>query len=78
MSDQNACTIPTTVYTITEPTPLALTTATVSSTCSLSNGSATVSVTGGTPYGGSPAYLFLWNNQSIDLAIVKISFGNYL
>jgi gliding motility-associated-like protein len=62
VTDNNGCTIPTTVYTINEPPALVLNPTVVNSTCSLPNGSATVNVSGGTPFPGNPTYQFQWNN----------------
>jgi large repetitive protein len=54
VTDANGCT-QTATSTIVQPTALALTMAATQSTCGLPNGTATVTVTGGTP-----AYSYLW------------------
>ncbi len=57
---------------VSEPTPLSLTTSVVSAKCGKSNGSASVSVTGGTP-----GYTYLWSNNTTASNITKVFAGGY-
>ncbi len=59
VTDQNGCTINQN-WTITQPTLLTSTSAFTASTCGQANGTTTI-----TPAGGSPAYLYQWNDPSL-------------
>ncbi len=59
LTDINGC-IATQTWTVTEPPALSNTYSIVSSTCGLSNGSATVTASGGTP-----AYTYQWNDFNL-------------
>ncbi len=71
VTDLNGCTI-TATATITQPPLLNATTTTVQSTCGSSNGTATVTATGGTP-----AYTYAWNNGQTSSNASGLSAGTY-
>ncbi len=71
VSDVNNCSI-TANFTITEPTPLNISAATVDATCVGNNGSINTQVSGGTL-----AYTYLWNTGAITPSLNNISAGNY-
>lgn len=62
-------------WVVTEPTKLQVTNSTQSSTCSLNNGSATVAVSG-----GSPNYIYQWNDKKLQNAVsaTSLSQGEYI
>ncbi len=59
-TDQRGCSV-TTATSVTEPTQLAAVANSTVSTCGLSNGSATMAVTGGTQFLTGPQYQIQWN-----------------
>jgi gliding motility-associated-like protein len=59
-------------FTIAEPPPLILTITTVNSGCNLANGSASVSVTNGTP-----SYSYLWSTGSITNTAINLAADSY-
>lgn len=59
-------------YTITEPTAISATTTPVDAACGLSNGSATVN-----PSGGTPTYSYLWNNNATGQTASNLASGAY-
>ena len=72
VTDGNGCTA-TASYTVTEPQPLASTITKVDVDCpGAANGSASISVTGGTA-----PYTYLWNNLTISSSITGLSGGKY-
>jgi gliding motility-associated-like protein len=74
ITDANGCNI-TRTFTITQPTPVTLTTSSTQATCGSSNGSATVSASGGTPN-----YNYSWNTSPVQLTATasNIPAGNYI
>ncbi|MFH2142833.1 MAG: PKD domain-containing protein [Bacteroidota bacterium] len=71
VTDNNGC-LSTTSVTINEPPALSVTTLTIDANCGLSNGSATVTVSGGTL-----PYLYLWSNTQTTASITGIISGSY-
>jgi len=63
VTDTKSCSI-TSNFTIVEPAPLASSYSSLPSTCGLPNGTATVSVTGGTQYTVAPIYNITWNTPT--------------
>ncbi|MCC7301156.1 MAG: gliding motility-associated C-terminal domain-containing protein [Bacteroidia bacterium] len=70
ITDANACTF-NVLFTITQPTAMSATTSFVQATCGQSNGSATVTVTGGTP-----AYTYTWAPSGGNAATATGLFAN--
>ncbi|MBI3521310.1 MAG: gliding motility-associated C-terminal domain-containing protein [Bacteroidetes bacterium] len=70
-TDANGCSITQSV-TVTQPTSLTLTSTLTPATCGNSNGSATVTVGGGTP-----AYVYNWSNGGITNTLGSVSAGTY-
>jgi gliding motility-associated-like protein len=70
-TDANNCTGTLTV-TITAPSALSLNTSSTGASCGSNNGSASVSVTGGTP-----GYTYSWNNGATTSSISGIAAGSY-
>ncbi len=71
ITDNHGCTIVKT-STINQPAAIALTTSKTDATCGNSNGSATVSASGGTP-----GYSYLWSNAAITSTINSVAAGSY-
>ncbi len=71
ITDSKGCTGAFT-YTITEPTGISATTTPVDAACGLSNGSATVN-----PSGGTPTYSYLWNNNATGKTASSLSANTY-
>lgn len=72
VKDANGCTVDVT-FTITEPTIVALTPSSSNATCTAANGSASVTVSGGTP-----SYTYLWTpGGSTSSSISSVVAGNY-
>lgn len=71
VTDGNNCTRSQS-FVVSQPTPLAATTSTTQSGCSVSTGSATV-----TPSGGTPNYSYLWNTGATTQSINLIPAGTY-
>lgn len=63
VTDTKSCSISAN-FTIVEPAALASSYSSLPSTCGLANGSATVSVTGGTQYSVAPVYNVTWNTPT--------------
>ena len=79
IKDSLLCEMPPINIVIAEPDSIVLVPSTVSSTCGLSNGSASVSAAGGTPLAVAPFYNYLWNsvpNQGTAVA-TGLSAGGY-
>jgi len=71
VSDGGGCSIVKS-FTITSPTPVALTTGTTQAGCGVSNGSASVTASGGT----SP-YAYTWSNAATTTSISSVGAGTY-
>lgn len=71
VTDGNGCTAIAS-YTLTEPTPLALTTSTEDATSGNNDGKATVSVAGGTG-----AYQYVWSNGATTAVVTGLAAGSY-
>jgi gliding motility-associated-like protein len=71
VTDANGCSVSTTVNVISTTPPTATVTSTLAG-CSVSNGSATA-----TPSGGSPSYTYVWNNGQTTQTATGLSQGNY-
>jgi gliding motility-associated-like protein len=71
ITDANNCTI-TQSITVTQPTSVTLTSTVTAATCNLSNGSATISASG-----GIPAYTFTWSTGSNLSSISNVPAGTY-
>ncbi|MBI4648614.1 MAG: hypothetical protein HY738_19025 [Bacteroidia bacterium] len=72
ITDNGGCTVSDTV-TINEPAALSVTTTVTDADCGLSNGTASVSVTGGTP-----SYSYLWNTGLTDASVSGLMAGAYI
>ena len=73
VTDVNSC-ITSGSITITEPTPLSLIPSQTNSTCGIADGTATVSVSGGTVGAG---YTYLWSNGANTPSVINVSSGVY-
>ncbi len=71
ITDSKGCTIVRTA-TVNQPPAIGLTTSKIDATCGNSNGSATVSATGGTP-----GYSYAWSNGGSTSTITNIAAGSY-
>lgn len=71
ITDANNCTI-TQSITVTEPSSITLTSTVTPATCNLSNGSATISVSG-----GIPAHTYSWSTGSTAATISNVPAGTY-
>jgi hypothetical protein len=71
VSDVNGCTATATAV-VSQPSAVAATTTVVNATCGSSNGSATVTATGGTP-----GYTYLWSNAQTTATATGLAAGTY-
>ena len=71
ITDSHGCTVVKTA-TVGQPAAIVLTTSKIDATCGNSNGSATVSASGGTP-----GYTYLWSNGGTSSSITNIPAGTY-
>jgi len=71
VTDANGCTSTSTVN-ITEPSALTPSTSSVSASCGASNGSVSISATGGTPF-----YTYLWNTTATSQTVNGLPSGSY-
>ena len=74
VTDENGCTHDTTNLIVTQPTPLVLTKTEKAAFCNLPDGSATATVSGGTP-----PYIYGWNTTPVqtNLNLSNVTPGNY-
>ena len=71
ITDNNGCTTTASILVAENPSPINNTTS-ISETCDMANGSANVTVSGGTP-----PYTYLWSNGSIDSTATSLAAGTY-